>query len=137
MTGCSTASPCTSRPYGTPDATCGPVAPRRLAEAVCPAIRPAVQAGRRGPSPHRAASIDPRSGGGYYGYKVHAAVCVTTGLPLAWRVETAKDSEISQVPVLVDIMHARNFISGVLVLDRGYDSEKVYETVEGYGGARV
>jgi hypothetical protein len=81
---------------------------------------------------HRS-SISTRSGGGYYGYKVHAAVCATTGLPLAWRVETAKDSEIPQVPVLVDIMHARNFTPGILVLDRGYDSEKVYETVEGYG----
>jgi transposase len=32
---------------------------------------------------HRSA-ISTRKGGGYYGYKVHAAVCVTTGLPLAW-----------------------------------------------------
>ncbi len=30
---------------------------------------------------HRS-SISTRSGGGYYGYKVHAAVCATTGLPL-------------------------------------------------------
>jgi hypothetical protein len=81
---------------------------------------------------HRS-SISTRSGGGYYGYKVHAAVCTVTGLPLAWQVETAKDSEIPIVPVLVDIMHAREFTPAVLVLDRGYDSEAVYETVEGYG----
>ena len=81
---------------------------------------------------HRS-SISTRSGGGYYGYKVHAAVCTATGLPLAWQVETAKDSEIPMVPVLVDIMHARDFMPGVLVLDRGYDTEKGYETVEGYG----
>lgn len=32
---------------------------------------------------HRS-SISARSGGGYYGFKVHAAVCTTTGLPVAW-----------------------------------------------------
>ena len=41
---------------------------------------------------HRS-SISTRSGGGYYGYKVHTAVCTVTGLPLAWQVETAKDAE--------------------------------------------
>jgi hypothetical protein len=81
---------------------------------------------------HRS-SISTRSGGGYYGYKVHAAVCATTGLPLAWQVETAKDSEIPLVPVLMDIMHARDFTPGVLVLDRGYDAETVYAVVEGHG----
>ncbi len=33
---------------------------------------------------HRS-SISTRSGGGYYGYKIHAAVCTTTGLPVAGR----------------------------------------------------
>jgi hypothetical protein len=42
-------------------------------------------------SGHRS-SVSTRSGGGYYGYKVHAVVCAATGLPLAWQVETAKDS---------------------------------------------
>lgn len=40
---------------------------------------------------HRS-SISTRSGGGYYGFKVHAAVCVKTGLPAAWQVETASTS---------------------------------------------
>src|SRR5437763_8858550 len=35
---------------------------------------------------HRS-SISTRSGGGYYGYKVHTAVCTVTGLPVAWQVE--------------------------------------------------
>jgi hypothetical protein len=30
-------------------------------------------------------------------------------------------------------MHTRNFMPGVLIFDRGYDSESVYETVEGHG----
>ena len=57
---------------------------------------------------HRS-SISTRSGGGYYGYKVHAAVCTVTGLPLAWQVETAKDSEIPLVPVLLDSVMERGF----------------------------
>jgi len=47
---------------------------------------------------HRS-SISTRKGGGYYGYKLHAAVCTTTGLPVAWKVQTARDSEVPMVPV--------------------------------------
>jgi hypothetical protein len=32
---------------------------------------------------HRSA-VSTRKGGGYYGYKLHMAVCTTTGLPMAW-----------------------------------------------------
>jgi hypothetical protein len=41
---------------------------------------------------HRSA-ISTRAAGSFYGYKLHQVVCAITGLPLAWRVETAKDSE--------------------------------------------
>lgn len=41
---------------------------------------------------HRSA-ISTRASGSFYGYKLHQVVCAITGLPLAWRVETAKDSE--------------------------------------------
>jgi Transposase DDE domain/Transposase domain (DUF772) len=81
---------------------------------------------------HRS-SISTRSGGGYYGYKLHAAVCTITGLPLAWQIETAKDSEIPLVGPLLDAVTARGFTPGVAVLDRGYDAETVYETVEARG----
>jgi hypothetical protein len=37
---------------------------------------------------HRSAAST-RKGGGFYGFKLHAAVCSRTGLPLAWQVETA------------------------------------------------
>src|SRR5215213_6230279 len=37
---------------------------------------------------HRSA-ISTRRGGGYYGFKLHMAVCTTTGLPMAWAVQTA------------------------------------------------
>jgi hypothetical protein len=48
---------------------------------------------------HRSA-ISTRKGGGFYGYKVHAAVCTTTGLPVGWETHTAKDAEVPVVPAL-------------------------------------
>jgi len=78
---------------------------------------------------HRS-SISTRSGGGYYGFKIHAAVCTVTGLPLAWTVRTAKDSELPEVPLLLDAAKSRGFTADVCVLDRGYDAEVVYEEVE-------
>jgi Transposase domain (DUF772) len=41
---------------------------------------------------HRSA-VSTRKGGGFYGYRVHAAVCSATGLPVAWTVRphTCKD----------------------------------------------
>jgi hypothetical protein len=41
---------------------------------------------------HRSA-VSTRAAGSFYGYKLHQAVDAETGLPLAWRVETAKDAE--------------------------------------------
>jgi len=78
---------------------------------------------------HRS-SISTRSGGGYYGCKVHAAVRTQTWLPVAWRVETAKDSELPQVPVLLDETARRGFTVDVAVLDRGYDVEVIHEQAE-------
>jgi len=75
-------------------------------------------------------SISTRSGGGYYGYKVHAAVCTVTGLPVAWQVETAKDSELPQVPLLLDATIRRGFRPDVCVMDRGYDAEVIYDEAE-------
>jgi len=78
---------------------------------------------------HRS-SISTRSGGGYYGYKVHCAVDIATGLPVAWQVETAKDSEIPMVPVLLDAAQARGFTPGTAILDRGYDTQALYDLLE-------
>jgi hypothetical protein len=78
---------------------------------------------------HRS-SISTHSGGGYYGYKVHAAVCTTTGLPLAWNVRTAKDSALPEVPLLLDTVKARGFTVDFAILDKGYDSESIYIEVE-------
>ena len=41
---------------------------------------------------HRSA-VSTRKGGGFYGYRVHAAVCARTDLPIAWQVATAGSHE--------------------------------------------
>ena len=73
---------------------------------------------------HRS-SISTRSGGGYYGYKVHAAVCTTTGLPVAWQVETAATSETSIAPALLDAAGRRSEVR-YAVMDRGYDTNALH-----------
>src|SRR2546429_8940047 len=49
---------------------------------------------------HRSA-VSTRKGGGFYGYKLHAAVCARTDLPLAWHVATARTNEATfAIPLL-------------------------------------
>jgi Transposase DDE domain/Transposase domain (DUF772) len=81
---------------------------------------------------HRSA-ISTRKGGGFYGYKVHAAVCTTTGLPVAWQVETARAAEAPLVPALLDSMIARGFDPQVCIADKGYDVGPVYDGCEARG----
>ncbi len=81
---------------------------------------------------HRS-SISTRSGGGYYGYKLHAAVCTATGLPVAWQVETAKVSETTIVTPLLDTMRSRDLTPEIAVLDRGYDTTAIYDACEDRG----
>jgi hypothetical protein len=57
---------------------------------------------------HRSA-VSTRKGGGFYGYKVHAAVCTVTGLPVAWTVETASAAETNFALGLIDATKARGF----------------------------
>jgi len=52
-------------------------------------------------------------------------VCVATGLPLAWRVETAKAQESSfAIPLLEAVIGCR-FRPKVAVMDMGYDHTRV------------
>lgn len=81
---------------------------------------------------HRS-SVGTRSGGGYYGYKGHVAVCANTDLPVAWTVRTAKDAELPEVPVLLDIAKGRGIVPTVAALDRGYDAQGVYAEFLGRG----
>ncbi len=70
---------------------------------------------------HRSA-VSTRKGGGYYGYKVHAAVDTLTGLPMAWTVETAKDAETTIALGLLDKVRERGFAVATAIMDKGYDN---------------
>jgi Transposase DDE domain len=75
---------------------------------------------------HRSA-VSTRKGGGFYGYRVHAAVCARTDLPVAWRVETAGSHESNYVAPLLDTARSRDFTAETTALDMGYDNERVYD----------
>ena len=75
---------------------------------------------------HRSA-ISTRKGGGFYGYRLHAAVCSNTGLPVAWAVETAKAHESKSVAGLLDAAKDRGVMVATAAMDKGYDVGPVYE----------
>ncbi|HJU37473.1 MAG TPA: transposase [Gaiellaceae bacterium] len=77
---------------------------------------------------HRSA-VSTRKGGGFYGFKLHMAVCTRTGLPLAWRVETARRHESLYVAPLLDAVRARGYRPETCAMDKGYDYNRVYEEV--------
>jgi transposase, IS5 family len=81
---------------------------------------------------HRSA-VSTRAAGSFYGYKLHQAVDAETGLPLAWRVETAKDAESTFALPLLESVKARGFRPEVAVMDMGYDLGPVYEGFEARG----
>jgi len=78
---------------------------------------------------HRSA-VSTRASGSFYGYKLHQVVCAITGLPLAWRVETAKDAESTFAMPLLDAVKARGFRPEIAVMDMGYDHEAIYAECE-------
>jgi hypothetical protein len=75
---------------------------------------------------HRSA-VSTRKGGGFYGFKVHAAVCTATGLPLAWTVETARDAEQTFALPLIDAAHKRGFNPDTAIMDKGYDTGPIHD----------
>ena len=81
---------------------------------------------------HRSA-ISTRKGGGFYGYKVHAAVCTKTGLPLAWTVETAREVEQTFATTLLDAVQARGFRPLTAAMDSAYDVAHVHDGFEARG----
>jgi transposase, IS5 family len=78
---------------------------------------------------HRSA-ISTRKGGGFYGYRLHMAVCAKTDLPLAWRVETASMNETPAVAPLLDKLKGFGFNPETCTMDKGYDNGPVYEACE-------
>jgi len=81
---------------------------------------------------HRSA-VSTRKGGGYYGWKLHMAVCTDTGLPVAWSVETARSNESIFAMPLLDAVRARGFAADTCAMDKGYDLGTIYEACEARG----
>ncbi len=71
---------------------------------------------------HRSA-VSTRKGGGFYGYRLHMAVCTSTGFPLAWSVQSARTNESMLVAPLLDRLQRT---PSTCAMDRGYDVERVY-----------
>jgi IS5 family transposase len=78
---------------------------------------------------HRSA-VSTRAAGSFYGYKLHAAVDVSTDLPLAWTATTAKASESLFAMDLLDEVMERGFSVHTAALDKGYDVERTYTECE-------
>lgn len=85
---------------------------------------------------HRSA-ISTRKGGGFYGYKLHAAVCTATDLPVAWTVRTARKHESAVARRVLQATRERGFLPKTVALDKGYDGGPVYEAVERIGACPV
>jgi hypothetical protein len=65
------------------------------------------------------------------------AVCTTTGLPMAWAVQTASANETLFVPGLLDSAHERGAAIETCALDKGYDAAAVYEACVGRGARPI
>jgi hypothetical protein len=74
---------------------------------------------------HRSA-VSTHAKGGFYGFKIGAAVDVATGLPLAWDVRTAKHAEQNFALPLIEKAKARGFNVQTAIMDKGYDSGLVH-----------
>jgi Transposase DDE domain len=70
-------------------------------------------------------AISTRGSGSFYGYKLMLACCARTGLPLAWRVETARRNESLNVAPLLDALRARGYKPETMAADKAYDSNRV------------
>jgi hypothetical protein len=75
---------------------------------------------------HRSA-VSTRRGGGFFGYRLHAAVCTATDLPVAWSVETAKANETRFAAGLIDAAQRRGLMAATAAMDKGYDQRPVYD----------
>jgi len=65
---------------------------------------------------------DRGKGGGFYGWKLHLAVCARTELPVAWCVETARaHHESSLADHLLQRVRERRFQPETTTLDKGHD----------------
>jgi hypothetical protein len=70
--------------------------------------------------------VSTRRGGGFYGFKLQMACCASTGLPVAWSVETAKANESMFVAPLIDAAKRRGAMAATCAMDKAYDLPRVY-----------
>ena len=78
---------------------------------------------------HRSA-VSTRRGGGFYGYKLHLAVCARTDLPVAWRVESANHGDALFALPLLDAVRERGCQPETCAMDKGYDSRAIHDGCE-------
>ena len=81
---------------------------------------------------HRSA-VSTRKGGGFYGWKLHLAVCTRTDLPIVGRIETARTHEASLAEDLLQRVHDLNVKPQTAALDKGYDAGPVYDACHAHG----
>ncbi len=85
---------------------------------------------------HRSA-VSTRRGGGFYGWKIHTAVCTRTGLPITQRVETARVHESSLADDLLGRVRELKVQPQTAALDKGYDVAPVYDACDAAGVAPI
>src|SRR5439155_10183876 len=85
---------------------------------------------------HRSA-VSTRAAESFYGFKIQAAVCIRTELPMVWRIETARAHESSFALPLLDAAIARGLKPETAVMDKGYDTNAIHDGCEARGCAPV
>jgi hypothetical protein len=65
--------------------------------------------------------VSTRKGGGFYCYRIHAAVCVRTGLPVPWEIASAHANESTFAAPLIEATKAHGFAPSTVAMDKGYD----------------
>ena len=115
MGGTSLSTPLTCPPSRTGSGSC----PRAAGSGSGSATRTPPGATARPSLPARAAAST--------GTSSTLAVCTRTGLPLAWRVETARRHESLYVAPLLDAARARGFKPETCAMDKGYDNNRVMD----------
>jgi len=78
---------------------------------------------------HRSA-VSTRKGGGFYGYKLHIAVCTRSELPVALHVETGRRNEQPFALPLLDAVRRHGLEATTAAMDAQYDSQKLFQAFE-------
>lgn len=81
---------------------------------------------------HRSA-VSNTNAGSFYGFKLHAAVCARTGLPLAWHVDTGKTHDARVAFPLLESVQRRGFAAETAAMDKAYYSEPLYGAFQSKG----